>query len=100
MSIRKNLCQRVGGGWAVVFYVPHHLRKLMGKREIVRGLGTTVLREANRRKTAKLAEIYREVMLKVDPVQLGIEEAKKYYPFPGWSQQDQTTSATTIAARR
>ncbi|WP_319530792.1 tyrosine-type recombinase/integrase [uncultured Cohaesibacter sp.] len=82
MSIRKNLRQRTGGGWAVVFYVPHHLRKLLGKREIVRGLGTKDLREANRRKTAKLAEIYREAMLSVDPVQMGIQEAKRYHPSP------------------
>ena len=65
VSIKKNLRKRVGGGWAVVFYVPHHLRKLIGKREIVRGLGTTDLKEANRRKTAKLAEIYQEVVFEI-----------------------------------
>lgn len=45
MSTKKNLRQRKGGGWAVVYYVPHELRKIVGKREIVRGLGTGPVRK-------------------------------------------------------
>ncbi|WP_167730326.1 DUF6538 domain-containing protein [Terasakiella sp. SH-1] len=61
MSTKKNLRQRPGGGWAVVFYVPQEFRKLVGKREIVRGLNTKDFKVANSRKNKVLLAIGREV---------------------------------------
>ena len=57
----KNLRQRPGGSWAVVFYVPQELQPKIGKREIVRGLGTSDRQEAMRRKTSALLAISAEV---------------------------------------
>ncbi|WP_417820753.1 tyrosine-type recombinase/integrase [Terasakiella sp.] len=68
MSIRKNLRQRTGGGWAVVYYVPDEFRELIGKREIVRGLGTKDIHEANRRKHKVLIQIQKEVFDRIDPL--------------------------------
>jgi len=58
MSNTNYLRRRRGGGWAAVVYVPTSLQqKLKGKKEIVRGLGTRNLKEANELKWAVLAEI-------------------------------------------
>ncbi len=78
MSTKKNLRQRKGGGWAVVYYVPHELRKIVGKREIVRGLGTKDFKVACSRKNQVLLAIQREVADMVNPDVEAKEIAKKY----------------------
>ncbi len=62
MSNTRNLRRRRGGGWAAVVYVPASLqKKLGGRKEIVRGLGTRNLREANERKWAVIADIQQDL---------------------------------------
>jgi len=61
MSNTRNLRKRRGGGWFAVIYVPAHLQKIVGKREIVRGLGTANLQEANRSKLTVIAAIQNEL---------------------------------------
>ena len=58
---RKNLRERKGGGYAVVYYVPTELRHIVRKRQIVRGLETQDEKEAMRLKPSKLLEIQGEV---------------------------------------
>ncbi len=76
MSMTTNLRRR-GKSWSVVYWVPKHLQETVGKREIVRGLGTRSLEEANRLKHKVLAEIAAELYL-TDVDGAALERARKY----------------------
>lgn len=58
--VRTNLLQRKQG-WYARYFVPKHQQPLLGRREVVRTLGTRDKLEAHRRLPAALAEIQREV---------------------------------------
>ena len=58
---RRNLWERVGGGYAVVDNVPKVYQDVLNERETVRGLGTRDEKEVMRLKPAKLLEIQAEV---------------------------------------
>jgi len=75
--LRSNLRQR-RQGWAAVYYVPKEFQKVVGKREIVRGLGTRDLREAAKRKHAVLAEIAKEIAQLDDLTSEALEVAKVF----------------------
>ncbi len=62
----QNLIQR-GHTWSVRYIVPTAWRDVVGKREIVRSLGTRDLDEARRRRHAVLAQIIAECQLLNDP---------------------------------
>jgi len=67
MCNTRNLRKRRGGGWAAVVYVPVHLQKIIGKKEIVRGLDTSNLPEANRRKLAVITAIQTDLVRLTNP---------------------------------
>ena len=91
MAMRRYLKQRPGGGWAAKRSIPKHLQeKLGGKAEIVRGLGTSDLVEANKKKWKVLAEIDAEIAAMLEPnhspvgdtqgvIEEALEEAKATY---------------------
>ena len=67
----RNIRKR-GKGYAAAYYVPKHLQEIIGKKEILRGLGTRDYREAQRRAPKVLAVIAAEVH-KDDPTDLNTQ---------------------------
>ena len=60
-ALKRNLRRRSNGWWYAVFYVPAGLQDAVGRREIVRALGTKDLHDANARKREVLDEIERSL---------------------------------------
>ena len=75
MCNTRYLRQRRGKGWAAVVYVPASIQRKAGKREIVRGLGTRDLKEANKRKWPVIAEIQQYLARLQNPKSELMEEA-------------------------
>ncbi|CCQ73930.1 tyrosine-type recombinase/integrase [Magnetospira sp. QH-2] len=74
----RNLKKRRGGGWAAVVFVPFELQELAAKafnrrtkrlKEVVVGLDTRDLREANRKKLSVIARIQAKLATLDDPTE-------------------------------
>lgn len=70
----NNLIKR-GHSWSVRYIVPAALRARIGKKEIVRALGTRDLDEARKLKHSALSKIIEEVESIVRPSNAIVDEA-------------------------
>ena len=71
----QNLIRR-GHSWSVRYIIPTELRSIVGKKEIVRSLGTRDLDEARKLRHSALAQIVAEVDFLVFPEKTLLCEAK------------------------
>jgi hypothetical protein len=73
----QNLIQR-GHSWSVRYIVPTENRAIVGKKEIVRALGTRDLNEARKIRHAVLAQIITDVENLVNPAKSILEDAQAH----------------------